>query len=113
MAVTPWNRCFWTSHVAATGYEDSMSPFLDTFRGLSGARVAAMVTRYLYLLRSSWPRVLELIYWPTVQMLTWGFLQTFIGQAGGGTRVGPVAVAAGTLIGAMLLWDILLRGQLG
>ncbi|MFZ0840355.1 MAG: ABC transporter permease, partial [Xanthobacteraceae bacterium] len=27
-----------------------------------------MVSRYWYLLRSSWPRVLDLIYWPTVQM---------------------------------------------
>jgi ABC-2 type transport system permease protein len=29
-------------------------------------RVGAMVRRYWYLLRSSWPRILDLIYWPTV-----------------------------------------------
>ena len=37
-----------------------------------------MVLRYWYLLRSSWPRLLELIYWPAVQMLMWGFLQLYI-----------------------------------
>ncbi len=74
----------------------------------SPRRVGAMVLRYWYLLRSSWPRVLDLIYWPTVQMLTWGFLQVYIGQ-----NAGFFARAGGTFIGAVLLWDILFRGQLG
>jgi hypothetical protein len=30
--------------------------------------------RYLYLLRGSWIRVVELAYWPTVQMILWGFI---------------------------------------
>lgn len=47
----------------------------------SPARVAAMVTRYGYLLRGSWPRLLDLMYWPTVQLVTWGFIQRFVGQA--------------------------------
>ena len=67
-----------------------------------------MTLRYWYLLRSSWPRLLELIYWPAVQMLMWGFLQTYIGQ-----NAGFFARAGGTFIGAVLLWDILFRGQLG
>ena len=46
-------------------------------------RVAAMVRRYWYLLRSSWPRILDLIYWPTVQMLMWGFLQVYVSQNAG------------------------------
>jgi ABC-2 type transport system permease protein len=71
-------------------------------------RVAAMVRRYWYLLRSSWPRVLDLIYWPTVQMLMWGFLQLYVSQNGG-----LFARASGVFIGAVLLWDILFRGQLG
>jgi ABC-2 type transport system permease protein len=87
---------------------------LSVPRSISLARVAAMVTRYVYLLRSSWPRILDLIYWPLVQMLTWGFLQTYLlnaQQSGStGSRLG---LAAGTLIGAILLWDILFRGQLG
>jgi ABC-2 type transport system permease protein len=71
-------------------------------------RVAAMVRRYWYLLRSSWPRILDLIYWPTVQMLMWGFLQVYISQ-----NSGFFARAGGVFIGSVLLWDILFRGQLG
>jgi ABC-2 type transport system permease protein len=74
----------------------------------SWARVFAMVLRYWYLLRSSWPRVLDLIYWPTVQMVMWGFLQVYIGQYSG-----PAARAGQTFLGAVMLWDMLFRGQLG
>src|SRR5437762_6264602 len=74
----------------------------------SPRRVAAMVLRYWYLLRSSFARLIELIYWPTVQMLMWGFLQTYLaGQASLYARAG------GVLIGAVMMWDILFRGQLG
>ncbi|HWM83612.1 MAG TPA: ABC transporter permease [Pseudolabrys sp.] len=71
-------------------------------------RVAAMVRRYWYLLRSSWPRILDLIYWPMVQMLMWGFLQTYLQQ-----NSGYFVQAGGVFIGSVLLWDILFRGQLG
>ena len=50
-----------------------------------------MVLRYRYLLRSSWPRLLDLIYWPTVQMVTWGFIQTYVAQNAGGFRPAPAA----------------------
>ena len=89
---------------------------LSELRGrISGARIGAMVLRYLYLLRSSWPRVLDLIYWPTVQMVTWGFIQSYVSQAGihGGGTPGVLAVGASTLIGAVMLWDVLFRSQLG
>jgi ABC-2 type transport system permease protein len=71
-------------------------------------RVAAMVSRHWYLIRSSWPRILELIYWPMVQMLMWGFLQSYLAE-----KQGLGASIGGTLIGAVLLWDILFRGQIG
>ncbi len=71
-------------------------------------RIGAMVLRYWYLLRSSWPRILDLIYWPAVQMLMWGFLQVYLNQ-----NSGFFYKAGGTFIGAVLLWDILFRGQLG
>ncbi len=74
----------------------------------SPQRVAAMVLRYWYLLRSSWPRMLELVYWPTVQMLMWGFLQLYVSQ-----NAGFFAKAGATFLGAVMLWDILFRGQLG
>ena len=96
-----------------------MSLRADLLSGFSPARVGAMIRRYVYLLRSSWPRLLELIYWPMVQMLTWGFLQTFIYQSGlaaSGPASAPgrgLLIAGGTLIGSMLLWDMLFRAQLG
>ena len=71
-------------------------------------RIGAMTLRYWYLLRSSWPRLLELVYWPTMQMLVWGFLQLYLAQ-----NTSALARISGTLIGAVLLWDVLFRGQLG
>ena len=48
------------------------------------------------------------IYWPTVQMVLWGFITQFlVGQSGW------VAQAAGVFLSAVLLWDTLFRGQLG
>lgn len=67
-----------------------------------------MVLRHLYLLRGSWPRVLELAYWPTVQMIVWGFITQFFM-----THSSWVAQATGVLLGAVLLWDVMFRGNLG
>lgn len=80
---------------------------------LSFKRVGAMMLRYSYLLRASRTRILDMIYWPLVQLLTWGFLQTYLVRGGALAEPGGATQAAGTLIGAILLWDILLRGQQG
>ncbi len=71
-------------------------------------RVGAMVLRYWYLLRGSWPRILELAYWPTMQMILWGYINQFMASSSGW-----VAQGAGVLVSAVLLWDVLFRGQLG
>jgi ABC-2 type transport system permease protein len=87
------------------------APVVDSgtvYRRFSLSRIGAMILRYLYLLRSSWPRLLEIVYWPLVTMVMWGFLQTYLNQ-----HSGFLAAAGGTLIGAILLWDIVMRGQLG
>lgn len=78
------------------------------YESFSARRIGAMVLRYWYLLRSSWPRLLELMYWPLVQLLMWGFLQNYVGQ-----NASFFAQAGGVFIGSVLLWDILFRGQLG
>ena len=75
---------------------------------LSPGRVGALVRRYLYLLRSSWTRVFELAYWPMVQLILWGFISQHLASSSTW-----VAQAAGVLIGAVLLWDILFRGAIG
>ena len=74
---------------------------------LSLRRIGAMVLRYAYLLRSSWLRVLELAYWPTVQMILWGFISRFFM-----TNSSILSQAAGLLIAGVLLWDVLFRSQL-
>ena len=74
----------------------------------SPTRVGAMALRYFYLLRGSWPRYLELAYWPTVQMILWGFITEFLS-----TNSSYVGQAFGVLLSAVLLWDVMFRGQLG
>lgn len=74
----------------------------------SPGRVGAMLQRYLYLLRSSWPRALELLYWPAIQMVLWGFTSQFLM-----TNSSYVARAGGVLLAAVMLWDVMFRGQLG
>ncbi len=71
-------------------------------------RIGAMVRRYAVLVIGSVPRMIELIYWPMVQMLMWGFLQTHLSAS---TSI--FANAAGLLIGSVLLWDMMARGQMG
>jgi ABC-2 type transport system permease protein len=77
-------------------------------RPFSPARVYAMVLRYVYLLRRSWPRVLELAYWPTMQMILWGLITQFMM-----TSSAWLAQASGVLLAGVLLWDVMFRGQLG
>lgn len=74
----------------------------------SARRVRGMVRRHWYLIRSSGPRTAELIFWPLVSMLMWGFLQTHLAQT-----TSLAAQAAGLFVGGVLLWDILVRSQLG
>ncbi|MGO9134826.1 MAG: ABC transporter permease [Methylovirgula sp.] len=74
----------------------------------SASRIGAVVLRHCYLLQTSWPRLLELVYWPVMQMLVWGFLQLFLSQ-----DHSSFAMVSGTFVGAVLLWDVLFRGQLG
>jgi ABC-2 type transport system permease protein len=94
------------SHAYAAGAE----PILLPPSGVSASlrRMAALVRRYTYLLRSSGVRIVELIYWPFLQMLTWGFLQKYLADT-----TSPLAQAAGVLIGSVLLWDILFRSKIG
>lgn len=77
-------------------------------RAFSLRRIGAMVMRHVYVLRTSWPRLFELAYWPTLQMVLWGFISQFLAS-----NSSWVAQASGVLIAAVILWDVLFRGQLG
>ncbi len=64
--------------------------------------------RYLYLLRHSPVRMLELVYWPFMNLLVWGFITVYLASS----RF-DVAQAAGLFLGAVVLWEILIRSNLG
>ena len=67
-----------------------------------------MALRYLFLLRSSWTRIVELAYWPIMQMIMWGFMTEYLLRSGS-----DVLEAAGMLIAAVLLWDVMFRSNIG
>jgi ABC-2 type transport system permease protein len=75
----------------------------------SARRIWGLMYRHLALYRRSWPRLLELAYWPTLQMCIWGFTASFFAArlASAGT------IAIGLLLGAVLLWEVALRSQMG
>ena len=74
----------------------------------SARRVAGLCLRHLYILKSSWIRVLEMAYWPAINMVLWGITSTFL--AGNSSWV---AQAGGVLIAGAILWDVMFRGNLG
>jgi ABC-2 type transport system permease protein len=78
----------------------------------SPQRIWGLVYRHLAVYRRSWPRLLEIAYWPTLELLIWGFTANFFSHARPGAGAAPV-FAAGALVAGVLLWEILLRGQLG
>ncbi|MGG5817207.1 ABC transporter permease [Falsiroseomonas sp. HW251] len=65
--------------------------------------------RHLALYRRSWPRLLELAYWPVLQMIVWGFVTAYLA----GLQNNYASVAAGILLGGVLLWEVAIRSQMG
>ena len=72
-------------------------------------RIWGLMYRHLALYRRSWPRVLELVYWPVLQMVVWGFVTAYLA----GVQNNVASVAAGVLLGGVLLWEVALRSQMG
>ncbi len=74
--------------------------------GFSMGRVFALLLRQLFLYRRSMIRSLEIVYWPVMDLLVWGFLSVYVARLRGG---GAVVIAY--LVGGMILWDIFFRAQ--
>ena len=74
----------------------------------SARRIFALVRRHAYLLLKSWPRLVSMMYYPTVTMVLWAFLTVYMAPSSSILKDVP-----GFFIGAVLLWDVLFRGQLG
>jgi ABC-2 type transport system permease protein len=75
----------------------------------SARRVWGLMYRHLTLFRGSWPRLLDLAYWPILQMLIWGFTSQFFAARLGNHG----AVTVGLILGGVLLWETALRSHLG
>jgi len=67
-------------------------------------RVIGVVLRDAYALRRNPPRVLEVIFWPTLELVVWGYVSVYLQR-----NAVPGAVAA--LLGATLLWQVMYRSQ--
>ena len=74
----------------------------------SPRRVYAMVLRHGYLIRGSWTRLAELVYWPFINVVVWGFTSQFMAS-----HSDWVSRAVGVFLGAVMLWDVMFRGNLG
>lgn len=67
-------------------------------------RVRALLLRYLYLYQRSLARVGEIVFWPVMDLIVWGFLTTYLETL-------AVSNAVLFLLGGMILWDVLYRSQ--
>ncbi len=74
----------------------------------SARRVRALIRRHAYLLLKSWPRLVSMTYYPTVTMILWAFVTIYLAPTNRFLQDAP-----GFFLGAVLLWDVLFRGQLG
>ena len=73
----------------------------------SARRICAMLIRYLYLHKRSVPRFFEIIFWPVMDLLVWGFLTLYVqGIVGDSLSKFVVFIIYGTIF-----WDILYRSQ--
>jgi ABC-2 type transport system permease protein len=77
-------------------------------------RLYGLIYRHVALYRRSWPRLLEIAYWPTLQLLIWGFTASYFAHASSSTmQAHPTAMAGTALIAGVLLWEITIRSQIG
>ncbi len=69
--------------------------------------IYALLIRYLVLYTRNWVRCVEIIFWPMMDLLVWGFLMIYIQQE----TTNEFSYKIRFLLGAMIFWDILFRSQ--
>ncbi|MCR4328574.1 MAG: ABC transporter permease [Patescibacteria group bacterium] len=69
-------------------------------------RVKALLMRNLYLYKRSLPRIMDILYWPVMELLIWGFLSVYLEKL----NFGGVSVVT-VLLGGILFWELLSRAQ--
>ena len=63
--------------------------------------------RHFYLIKSSLPRILDLIYWPTIQIILWGFISKFFS-----IYSNYYNNTLGVILTCAILYDILFRSSI-
>ena len=70
-------------------------------------RILALSLRHLYLVKGSFPRILDLIYWPTIQIFLWGFISKFFTLSSSFYEN-----TVGVILSAAILYDFLFRSSI-
>ena len=71
---------------------------------MSPRRIRAMVLRQLLVYRRSTIRIAEIVFWPLMDLLVWGFVTSYLTQF-------SMPSAVTFLISATILWDVMYRAQ--
>ena len=70
-------------------------------------RILSLMLRHLYLIKASFPRIIDLIYWPTVQIILWGFISKFFTM-----HSTYFNNTVGIILTAAILYDFLFRSSI-
>ena len=68
------------------------------------SKIYALGLRHIYLISNSLPRIIDLIYWPTVQIFLWGFISKFFTLSSD-----YYSNTVGIILTAAILYDFLFR----
>ena len=70
-------------------------------------KIFALSLRHVYLIKGSFPRILDLIYWPTIQIFLWGFISKFFTL-----NSTLYENTIGVILSAAILYDFLFRSSI-
>ena len=70
-------------------------------------KIYALSLRHIYLIKGSFPRILDLIYWPTIQIFLWGFISKFFTLTSS-----YYSNTLGVILSAAILYDFLFRSSI-
>ena len=71
-------------------------------------RIYGLFLRHFYLITRSFPRILDLIYWPSIQITLWGFISNFFAA-----HSSYYSGAVGVILSCAILYDFLFRTSIG
>ncbi|MBR18784.1 MAG: multidrug ABC transporter permease [Euryarchaeota archaeon] len=70
-------------------------------------RIFGLFLRHFFLIKGSLPRILDLIYWPTIQIILWGFISKFFS-----TYSDYYNNTVGVILTCAILYDFLFRSSI-